>query len=217
MGSMSKEERSALVNELIGAGCCWNEEDREVLESLSDDRLGQWKAELVKAEEREVVLNAAKKGFTDSSGSVYFDEDSREWKIKPAGQQTQNEGKDSMAGKPQTTEEWLAAQHAPAEIQSAVRNAIDIEAREKDQLVTRLVKNVKGSEQRLAGLRQYLAGQTLESLRQLAYLVPEPEPVTANYAGAPQVTDRQRDEGSFAPFGLPADYIEIEPSASSGG
>ena len=85
---------------------------------------------------------------------------------------------------PQTSDEWLAT--APPAIQSAVRNAMEIDGREKAQIIYQMTANVdEGSRPKLV---EALQGKELDELRTLAPLAPPanapaPEAV-ASYAGA---------------------------------
>lgn len=190
---LGANERKKIVDGLIANSCCWKGEDRETLNGLSDDKLKELQTHAEKEKRREVVANAARKGFEDKDGTTHnFDEEKGEWQSKPKKPEpTTNttataDKKDDPPAKPQTAEEWLKAQQAPPEIQGAVRNAIDIEAREKARLIEQLTSNVtdEGEKKKLV---EQLQSSSLEALRNLAVLAPEPkeDPVaTASYFGA---------------------------------
>ena len=89
------------------------------------------------------VIDFSKEGFTDPFGNFHvFNEESGQWESeegeKPeSDEQAEEEEKSVENEKPQTAEEWMKS--APVEIQSAVRNAMEIEQREKDQIVNSLI------------------------------------------------------------------------------
>jgi len=138
----------------------------------------------------ESVVNAAREGFDDQAGNSHvFNETTSQWDSQINQEPVANaEVPESV---PQTTEEWMKS--APPEIQSAVRNAMDIENQEKATLVEKMTANLSGENK--DRLIQVLSEKSLDELRTLSPLAPEEEqeqeeqvePATssvANYFGA---------------------------------
>ncbi len=203
---MNEQAKKTIVDGLIANVCCWEETDRETLNALPDDKLTRLAAQAKKDEERELVANAARKGFTDPGGNAHtWNEKKQAWeseikKVEPIA----NEGEGDDRGekpKPLTTDEWMKA--APVEIRGAVQNAIRIESREKNQLIERLVSKITDNEAKQR-LQERLQTKTLDELRDLMALAPPAEelPPQVNYAGAAvsNRTPAERDRSEFLPL-----------------
>jgi hypothetical protein len=209
--SMKVEERKAIVDNLIANQCCWDEEDREVLNGLSDNKLKAMAEQLKKDQQAELVANAAKKGLTDPGGNTHtWNEEKGKWEMKPAEKQSTEEveNKDDKkvekVEKPQTADEWLA--EAPSEVQSAVRNAMAIEKAEKVKLVQQLVANVKDEGERNR-LGEGFMKKSLSDLKDVVkVLPPEPEKPIANWAGA--AGQGESTPPKLTRVGLPSEYLE---------
>ncbi len=184
MAEKTESERKALVDGLIANCDCWDESDREDLNTLHDDKLTALNKHSEKEKQTELVANATRKGFEDQQGNSHaFNEKTGKWDTKSKKQETKpkidtNETKD----KPQTTEEWMKS--APGEVQSAVRNAMDIETKEKSQIIEQMTTNVDDGSKELVVKR--LQAKPLDELRDLSALVPiKPiDPCTSSYFGA---------------------------------
>jgi hypothetical protein len=120
--------------------------------------------------------------------------------------------------KPQTADEWFAA--APPEIQSAVRNAVEIERRERTALVDRLVANAAGDAQ--ARLRQRLSARPLDELRDMLAMLPAPaeapfggpqQPALYFGAAGGPVANAVKDDADNL---LPAFALNFEDQAAEG-
>lgn len=194
------KERKELVTSLIANSDCWDEDDRETLTALDDAKLSKLVENAEHACACELVANAAQEGFNDTSGNSHkFNTDTSKWEsvIKPKETQPTTNTPAPAAAKPkekepqpQTTDEWMDS--APAEIQSAVRNAMAIEAQEKEQLIGQLTANVSDDGKTAASA--LLKSKPLDELRSLLALLPEPQESnqhpTSNYAGAGPVGQR---------------------------
>ena len=103
---------------------------------------------------------------------------------------------------PQTAEEWFAA--APVEIQGAVRNAMEIERREKAELIEQLTANSSG--ENLKRITERLMESPLGELRDLVSLLPNKKPSVnpPSYFGAsvPQTANQmsEEDKNDFLPL-----------------
>lgn len=203
--AMNDEERKAAIDSVME--CCPDVWDQETLNELKDDQLERVQKRSEHMSQQEAVLNAATKDYTDSSGAVHkWDAEAKQWKTE-VKEIVANQKKEDDA--PPTADEWLDT--APAEIQSAVRNAMDIEAREKRTIVERLTANIK-DEQEQAKQADRLMARSLQDLRaDVELLPPTPTQTTANYAGAVGTAPvRGLDESRFASFGLPSEYLNLE-------
>ena len=214
---MTDQEKKKLVDEII-ANCDYCDEgDREQITALSDGKITKWRdslaSQIKKAKDRELALNAVRKGFTDPGGDTHtWNEKKAEWETKPKEEVTVNEGDETkLKEPPKNTEEWLKATNAPPETVAIVRNAEEITARERATVIGQLVANLK--DQAKADLQEHLESKPLDELRKLMALVPEQVANAPSYAGAAapvaaRGTPSQPDEESFASFGLPDEYIE---------
>jgi hypothetical protein len=185
MASLSDEARKKIVEDLIANSCCWDEADREVLNELDDGKLGQLKAQAEKDQQREAVINAAKKGFEDPGGNAHtYNEKEGKWesKIKEPEPVVNKEEKDK---KPLTQEEqdkqWM--DKAPVSVKTSVRLSEEIINREKTALIGQLTANIEGEDK--AQLQERLQAKPLDELRDLMVLAPkQEEPRAPSYAGA---------------------------------
>jgi hypothetical protein len=175
--TLTANERKEIVEQLIG-GCCWNEEDRETLNGLSDRTLTglHEEAEVVGAArvaigDEEMALNAmpaalaaalAKKGKKPTPDEEVPVEETPAMRPAAPGA-TCNEEKPA---KPATEAEWL--DQAPPTIREAVTNAQQIVEREKTDLIGRLTANVEAEARKTLTVR--LQRMSLDDLRGLAPL-----------------------------------------------
>lgn len=186
---MTEQERKAMVDSIIANCDCWEEADRETLNKFPDARLTKEKERVDKALQRTAVVNAALKGFTDPGGATHtWDEAQAKWVTKPAPAKKAEEETPAVNAaaaappKPQTTDEWLAS--APAEVQSAVRNAMALEAAEKQRIIGELTAHITNEENKKQ-VAATLNGQSLEQLRIMHLMKPAATQQPAfNYTGA---------------------------------
>ena len=206
--AMDENQRKAIIDGLIANTCCWEEEDREILNELDDAKLTRLQEQAKKDQQREAVLNSATKQFEDSAGAKHT-WDGKAWKHEPKKPEPVVNDQDEPEPKSQTTDEWLA--NAPVEVQNAVRNAVEIEARESAEVIDQLTANLKDGEAKEKVVAR-LQAMPLVELRELAPLAPKRAEPTANYAGAAGATGARskRAEEGFAPFGLPDEYIKFD-------
>jgi hypothetical protein len=108
--------------------------------------------------------------------------------------------------RPKTDDEWL--REAPPGIRAAVQNARAAEARERAELVDRLVENVADPEAR-EQLAEKLLQKPIDELQDLTALVPQreaPAPLSLNYSGqggGSSVANRAK----LTRMGLPSEYL----------
>lgn len=202
---MDSVDRENKISRLIADSDCWGEPEREVLNSLADDKL-----ELLVTNMRNLPITPPITEFEDVQGNKHvLNTETGKWTSEFKKQDPPPDPKEK---KPQTDEEWMET--APPGIQSAVRNAMDIEAREKEQLIGKLIANLDEA----AGkqVREALEDQSLSYLRAFSVLAPKPKTAQPSYLGAAGATQNiKTTEDSFASFGLPHEYIEEASAASS--
>ncbi len=213
--SISKEKKKEMVDSLIGNECCWEEDNREMLSGLTDNTLTGLVEQAEETKTMELVANTAKKGFEDKEGNAHtFNAKEGKWESKMKEKEPtepvenkKEEKTEVKEQKPQTAQEWIDA--APAEIQSAVRNAMDIENREKQELVTMLTANVEGDAKETFG--KSLLQKPLDELRQLQQLLPKQEQpdtrTVMNFSGASTPASGQKKESKSRGEGIPAPVI----------
>ena len=185
---MDEKKKREIVDNLIANVCCWEEEDREVLNGFGDKKLEGMHKIAEAQKQNELVVNAAKKGFTDPGGNTHtWNEEKSEWVMKkkePKELGVELVANEKKKKEPQTAEEWMKS--APKEIQTAVQNSMDIVEREKTILIEKLTANLEGEVREQHSKR--LQERSLEDLHSDLALLPQPqgEEATHNvsYAGA---------------------------------
>jgi hypothetical protein len=216
-------EQKELIDNLVENGCCWKEEDRPLLETVdiaSLTKLQEMNDNLKKQEGLSLLIN---EGSVDSSGNKYsvsFNKQSNNWLVKkeiPMAEVTKEGGEVTtnaanttnsvkaaeVATKPLSFDEWMKA--APKELQSVVRNAMAIEAREKGALVEKLVANAADDPAKEAA-RVIFNQLTIEQLQPLVSLMPKveekPEQSVSTFFGsvAPLTQNSKADEDDVLPL-----------------
>lgn len=228
MANLTQDEREVLINSLaINCGSC--DSDRPFLEGLSDETLVTFAENALPPQYKKKTESEAPDDEETEDDELQEDGEEEDMpparkKKAPAGvggatQNSQNEEDNTVAQKQQTPEEWFAA--APPAVQSAVRNAMAIEAREKNALVERLTANVSDQERKKT-LTANLLGKELSELHDLASLVPAApaqQSVTPLFFGASTpVGNASADEGFDKNDILPLptiNYAEISNSRTA--
>ncbi len=172
MTNLADAERKTLIDGLIANECCWEEEDRVVLNGFSDAKLER---ENERSQRQETVFNTSSKEHTDDQGTVHtWNTEKGEWDHKAKMPEKKEEETvvnkldvKVEPAKPQTAEEWLNS--APAEVQNTFRYAQGIEAREKGVLVERLVANATDKD----AAKKMLGNKSLSELQSLLTLLPQ--------------------------------------------
>ncbi len=204
--TMDPTKKTKIVDSLIANECCWDEEDREMLNSLSDVKLEGMHKIVEASKQHEILANAAKKGITDPGGNTHtWNEKTNKWDMK------EPEKKEEIVAnekKPLTEEQWL--EKAPAGVREDLSFARNEKHKQKTMLVETLVANVK-DEQQQAKLSEKFMTKRLEDLQDMVAILPEKKTVTTNYGGAatPERTTVNAEK-NFAAFGLPHEYIPDE-------
>ncbi len=179
---MADKARKEIVDELVSNSCCWEEDDRSELESMTDNQLTRTKDMAEKQIENEEMLTAAEAGFSNSTMGVTFNSKKKEWEYTES--KKKEKGKvDNQGQKPKqmTEEEWMA--QAPDSVRNTFNHARESEQRERkaliDQITTNVDKNAKPEKV------SFLADKTVEELRQIASFMPQQvEHQQVDYYGA---------------------------------
>ena len=178
--ALTADERATLVEGIISNCDCWEEDDRDTLNSFDDRKLTML-AKTVIDEHKEAVANAdpeAGNKKVSSPGDMDDDELEAEMEKRRKGKATKNEAADISNLSP---DEWL--QKAPEEVRNTFRYAYQIELQEKDKIIKQLVANLSGDLRRQQEER--LQKRSLEELRNDLTLVPKPQ--------APAPTENAQD------------------------
>jgi len=196
--NMSKEtdpKVKKLVDSLIANCNCYEEGDREVLNSFSVERLESLNEhvkthnELVanKAQADEAIADAAKEGAKGLKQSEHEED-----------QVTTNSGQEPP--KPKTTDEWLKG--APAEVQSVVRNAMAAEKKQKDSLIEKITAN-----ERNTFTEDHLLMKDVQELEAIAAIAEVPQakgpPLYTGAVGGVATTNKDRQTEEEEPLPLP--------------
>ena len=221
--TMNEAEKKTAIDTIITNSCCHEEEDREVLNQASDDRLQKMLTVLNEQKDQTMVANKAMSDFEDSDGTKYvFNRETNTWnstkkenkadktKTEENGKKEEENVANNESQKPLTEEEWLAS--APTGVQEDLEFARNERARQKQDLVTRLVANVKDVQEQ-ARISTNFMKMTLNQLQDLAITIPEEKKPTPSYMGAATPATRQvtnSAEADFAPFGTPDEYLGDE-------
>ncbi len=190
---LSDKQREAIVNGLIANECCWEEEDREMLQGLSDNRLLQFRQQAEEDKERTATVNALRKRFKVKDSvtvNAEFVEKLPEATTneppvppkppakpgEPCEPGTQNcgpdgKGKEPAQNKKLTDAEWL--DQAPQSIREAVQFATNAKQKEKDAIVAKLTANV--AKEKKEAVVNRLQKMDLDALQDLLALEP-PKP-----------------------------------------
>lgn len=213
MSKYNEAQRKEIVDSLIANCDCWDENDREVLNKVSDEKLEALQKHVAAVVHNRAVAEAARKGFEHGDVGFTFNEKDLKFEAsKEPEKQTKeppvtNQQKSVEPAKPKTAKEWLA--EAPPEIQSVVRNAMATEQRQREALVEKITSN-----QANIFSKEYLLTRPLDELEGIAALAAQ-APAEPLYTGAsvPALNRRSADydENDFLP--LPGSLREDKKTA----
>lgn len=225
-GKLADADRKTIVDNLISnCGCSgtktFNEEDREYLTKLPDERLTALDDSRKRVAANEKTIANATKTFEHEGVTFVFNAEKgiHEPKAKESPKTVKIDGKDFVFNektnsyvpataeittntkpteeKPMTDEEFL--RKAPPQVRAVVQNAIRIQNEERAKLIESILASNKTFTQ------DQLEKLPLESelsegkvgLRSLASMTPaqnEHQPTLANYFGMPPVTNLSKDD-----------------------
>lgn len=212
--SMAKKE---LVDNLIANCSCWEDADRETLNSLSEDKLSSLIEASKPAEKEEQVVNQVETSFEDEAGNTHtWNDEKQSWetKVKEAPKEEEQVANDAA---PQTEAEWLES--APEGIRRAVQNAIAIEAKQRAEIIEGITANVEGDAK--TDLAAELDKMPLDALQKFAVLNSKKEEPKKDgslgsffgQAGAPAPKKDQTNNQEFELLDVPTiNYKELSKS-----
>ena len=185
--ALTGEERQTLVEGIISNCDCWEDDDREVLNSFSDGKLTMLAKHVIDENKEEFSNNAEdSKAKVSSPGDMSDDDLEAEMEKRMAGKKKGMMAKNQVTDLPNLSpEEWI--QRAPTEVQNTFRYAYQIEQQEKDKIIKQLVANLSGDTKRTQEER--LQKRSLEELRGDLTLIPKPE--------QPKPTGNAAEDGSW--------------------
>ncbi len=180
--ALSEKDKTTIIDRVIKNVCCFDEEDREVLNAMTDDKLAAMNKNIDDEEAKEAVHNAAVKGFTDPGGSEYtWDSDKKVWNTeakKLTEEEVANEKKKEEAVQNQTLK-------LTTEQEENLAFAATVKQERRDKAIAVITEN---KENRLT--EGQLKRMPLDVLQNVASSLPKKaEPKVQNYAGAAGGTD----------------------------
>jgi cation transport regulator ChaB len=166
MDPLSEEQRTSLVEQLINDCDCWDEEDKDVLSNLSDEKLQKLVANVTRSYTSESKSTSSE---TIDLNSIPMNDLMEEMKRRKEMVGNDGPSGDTM-NKRLTAEEWL--EQAPEEVKATFRYAHQIEQEQKDALVEKLTANIKdGTNKKIQAER--LRRRSIDDLKADVELLPE--------------------------------------------
>jgi len=175
--AMNEEQRSAMIGELISNCGCWSEADRETLNKFSDDKITELHGHSKTVAENEAIANAAR-----NSEDIEITDNGLQVKAPSTPKtptKTTSETTNNSSSQEVSPEEWL--DKAPAQIRSAVQNAMRIEENERQKLIDELTANLSGDTAK-GEAKKALNLKSLEDLQLMKSLLPEKKVVNESSA-----------------------------------
>lgn len=209
---LSEEKREEMIVNLLSCNDCgYDEDDREVLENFSDEKLQKVanyhsaaKKNFKTAKEQEAVVNSLRETLGDGAEELTLNampafikekiaaKEGKEGEETPCAEDDQ-ECMDKMEAnkkkaatknqKPMTEDEWKKS--APASVLEDLKFAANERAKQKKTLIDRLTRNVEDDEAKTK-LTSRLESKGIEELTDLLALAPEAKAAEgggANYGG----------------------------------
>lgn len=176
-------EKSVLIDKIVANCSCWSEEDKEVLNGLSDDKLKAFLDQQTFIENQSKVAKAAsdalKQGI-EVNGQKYKFVDNQ-W----VPEKKEDQKSEPVSNKEMTADEWLNSQ--PPAIAATFRNALRIENEQKESIIDKLVANA--ADDKKDSMIGKLRAKSLEELQDMEELLPK----------AP-VANKDQETGSVGSF-----------------
>lgn len=168
---LSDKVRKEIVDELVSNSCCWDEDNRGELESMTDNQLTRTKDMADKQIENEEMLTAAEAGFSNSTMGVAFNSEKKEWEYTENKREETEVDNQGQKPKQMTEDEWMA--QAPDSVRNTFNHARESEQRERKALIDQITANVdKNAKPEKV---TFLANKSVEELRQIASFMPQQE------------------------------------------
>lgn len=172
--NMNKE---TLINELIANCGCYSEQDKEVLNDYSEEKLKELHTHSVETKQNEVIANSVKQGFEDELGNKHiFNDKTNKFETTQAKKEeveiVENMSIEVKDLAPELQEKWQEMERVFNE--------------KKKSIIESLVVNIEDESEKVAKV-EYLSNKTIEDLETIASFLPkqeEPQVVTNAYMGA---------------------------------
>lgn len=184
---LSAEAKETIVSDLISNCSCWVEDDKEVLNGFSDEKLQTFHKSLKTSMENEEIANAVKDSEIEVEGAgklVWNTEKKSHELVKPEEKPEEKKGDEVTTNtkQPQTREEWLNS--VPTEIRNGFEYGQQAMQRDKNVLIDQLVKNV-GDEDKTR-YHETFNSKTIDELQMLVACLPKEQASQpqVNYFGA---------------------------------
>ncbi len=196
MAKLNEKKKKEVIDNLVANCDCWDEDNREILNAMTDEKLNILSDHTEKLLNNAAVAEAARKGFEHGDVGYTFNEKTKsfEGKAKPKKKEPVTNKEESK--KPKTMDEWMA--DAPAEIQLMVRNAKEREDQDKATCVEAITANEKN-----VFTEDQLNAMDLKQLEGMAALVATEEKPTVNYSGQFTPTGNKKKEENEEILPLP--------------
>jgi len=199
--AMDEADRKKIIDNLIANSCCWDAEDREGLEGMTDNQLTKVKQQTDKDTQREAVHNAAVKGFTDPGGNDHtWNEKESRWDTKAKEIEKKDEPVVNAEKPKQIKEEDL-----PATMREQLAFARTEMERQRDDLIGNITANLKDEDK--TKVQETLKDKSLDDLRSLSLLAPPKTDVVANFAGAAGGVVDNTNTSKLTPLALPGECL----------
>lgn len=199
--ALSAQERGAIIADLTANCENWKSPgDDQILSQMSDEKLTSLKVAAAREAQAVAVANAAVKGFLSPDGNAYrVNPENGRWEERPMTANEKKaiaEKKKKSASadpdeeeetatvnkvvvdpapvkKPRTLDEFIKSA-PPAlrdQVENTLRNAQQIEQREKDKVITELIANVSEADRQ--SQREWLNKRPLDELQNMLNLIPK--------------------------------------------
>lgn len=197
--AMTADERTTIVNKLIGGCSCYTENDRKVLNTLSDSALKRLDGSQPAGQEvQNTTTNGPNKLIhktTDEAvqNAAAQHDQSKSGEQSDGSQQVQNAQGNAQASqpaaKPQTTQEWL--DNAPEDVRRVFNNALAVEANERQTIINSLTDGMDDAGK--AAVVKAYKSMSLEDLRVIRNAQPKKnnQRPQADYSGQSVTTGVQ--------------------------
>jgi len=174
---LTNEDRTEIIENLVTNGCCWNEEDREVLSVMDDQHLVNFAKQLETDRQYDAVVNAVKEGFGEmdvklnAMPAFIKEKIAAKEEAEDEEEEEEEENKSPAGNKEPTEEEWLAS--APKSIREQLTYAQNMMAKDKKAIIEKLTANLEGDSK--DATVTMLNKMDLDALRRLEVLAPKVE------------------------------------------
>jgi hypothetical protein len=183
---MTGFNRDVVINGLITNCECWTEEDKDVLNGFSDDKLkalATSESKRIAAEKKvvELTVNASTMPKDDEEEEEETDKDKKKKGEKKDKGEVMNNAGVGMGESPKTMDEFFAS--APPEVREVFNQAKKISDTNKQKMIDRLVENA--TDEKKDSLKAVYQNMSSDQLETLIGALPEKKEPVQNYFGMP--------------------------------